>query len=215
MVARKDLIRSVATDIAREEIIENGKGSEFVRLATARLNQELRINDMLTRAVVPIKSAEVDLPWDFISAKTIRVENAAGVSRGPLLYATPEDIADYGSARVHPEGPGYFTTYGAILELAPYRAHEDIKLDLRYYREIPELAADDDTNFIVQKYPDLYLKAMLVYGFRYGLEFDASREMEGLLTLEIGRLNERKEAEKYGDGPLIRRPAPKMGGRFS
>lgn len=214
MASRASLVGRVTRALVREDIDPDDMAG-WIDSATARLNQELRINDMLVRASLPLTSANPQTPPDFIAVKTLRLTGSAqfGTPKGPLIYATPEHIAAMASRWPHCY-PGYYASFGRELEVAPFRAASGVNLDLWYYAALNDLAADADTNLALEKYPDLYLNAVCIYGHRFYLEMDQALMRDGLVTAEIQRLNDRKDAEKYGDGPLMMQPAPAIGRRF-
>ena len=208
------LKRRVARALVREDI-DAEEMAAWVSSATSRLNEELRLNDQLVRATLPLTSRTVVVPPDFIAVKSLRLAGLEfGSVAGPMIYAAPEALASMAHAEGY-GGPGYYTTYGRVLEIAPFTADGRKSLDLWYYGSIRDLVDDADTNFVLEKYPDLYLNAVCAFGHRFYLENDFAQAKEGYVALEIARLMERKDAEKYGDGPLIARPTRKMGGRHS
>jgi hypothetical protein len=192
----------------------------WVRSATARINRDLRVKEMLTHRVLPLTAARFNVPADFLSANEVRLasnpvgEVRQGVSRGPLLYVSPAELATLAAATWAPDSPGYYTTHGDEIEIAPYST-TTAQISLWYFAKLKAPQADADTNAILENYEDLYLSAALIFGHRFWLERDEALVREGMVTQEIARLNEAFQDAKYGDGPLVMRPARRMGGRYS
>lgn len=222
MGSRADLIQAVADAINREDVIENGIAARWVKKATARLNQELRILEMTRHVVMPISSPKFVVPVDYVAVHAMKLNSAptAGAVLGSnvdnLIYQPPFEISQHRFPGCNDRRPKYYTVHGREFEFAPFVTGQQFQIDLRYYAELTALSSDTDTNYILEKFPDLYEKAMLVYGFRHTMEFDASDKMAMDVSNEIAMLNTRKENQKYGDGPLIIPPAAhRLGGRHS
>lgn len=228
MGSRADLIADIASTINREDVITDGNGARFVTKATQRLNQQLRLLEMCRHIVRPLDGPKFVVPSDFIAVHILKInadpdpaanpDFTAGANVEPLIYQPPHEISKYqfpGSVR--DTRPKYYTVHGLEFELAPFVAVPNkYQIDLRYYAELKPLIEDTDTNYILEKFPDLYTKAALVYGYRHTMEFEASTAMDNAVNQDIATLVGRKEDQKYGDGPLIVPPAAhRLGGRFS
>jgi hypothetical protein len=200
----------VRQDLSGKPIVDT-----WVTAATNRLNEELLVNEMLTRVTSTVTDRSMKFPPDFISVKSMRISGGDfGPIRGTLAYQPPDEIENIMADWCH-DYPGYYTTYGREFELAPYRAGSTLNVDLWYYGEIFTPIADTDTNVILTKYPQLYINFTASYGHKYLLEMNEATSREADAIAEMQRLMQRKEAEKYGDGPLIVRPTRRIGGRFS
>jgi hypothetical protein len=193
----------------------------WVRSATARLNRDLRVSEMLTHRILALQGPRFPVPADYLEAQEIRVTSnpggavQEGVSRGALVYASPAEIATLAAvARITPDAPGYFTTHGAEIEIAPFTA-SSLQISLWYFAKIKAPQAGAETNAILENFEDLYLSAALIYGFRFWLERDEALVREGLVTQEIQRLNDAFQDAKYSGGRLVMRPARRIGGRYS
>lgn len=214
-----ELKTAVLDTLVRKELSNSPIVDSWVQAATARLNQDLLLNAQVVRATQTVTERLIELPDDFISAKSVRVTSSAfGAEMGNLQYQSPEEIVTMAAQAAQGHAcnrPMYYTTIGQRMELAPWRAGAQFNVEIWYYRLFPELVADTDTNFILTQYPQLYLNLTCAAGHQYLLEAEAAMGREALAMAEIQRLMARKDAEKYGDGPLIIRPSRRIGGRFS
>jgi len=214
-----ELKSAVLDTLVRQDMSGKPIVDSWVQAATTRLNQELLLNAQVVRATQTVTDRLIELPADFISAKSVRVTSSAfGAEQGNLEYQSPEEIVTMAAqaARGHVCGrPMYYTTIGQRLELAPWRAGAVFNVEIWYYRLFPDLVTDTDTNFVLTQYPQLYLNLTCSMGHQYLLENDNAMSREAMAMAEIQRLMARKDAEKYGDGPLIVRPSRRIGGRFS
>lgn len=213
------LTGSVSRALARDDI-DPADLASWVRSATARLNRDLRIAEMLVHRVLPLTATRFPVPVDFLHVHEITLaRNPAGAivqgsSLGPLIYAPPDEISAMSAlSRRPPNVPGYYTKHGKEIEVAPFTGTA-AQISLWYFGKIKPLAEAADTNPILEEFEDLYLSAALIFGHRFYLERDEALVREGLVVQEISRLNDAFREAKYGDGPLVMRPAPAIGGRY-
>jgi hypothetical protein len=120
---------------------------DFIALAEAKLNRELRLENMVDQTTQTISAAEVGLAEDFLEAISLEVGGE------PYEFRTRTQFFSL-SGR-------YFTRRGDALLLA-----EDISADtevvLTYYARIPSLTEMNDTNWLLNAAPDLYLYSALM-----------------------------------------------------
>jgi hypothetical protein len=214
----KGELKAVVLDtLVRKDLTGNPVVDSWVEAATSRLNEDLLVKEMLTRVTRTVTQKNILFPPDFISVKTMRITSGDfGTAREALSYLPPEEVANITAYDCHDnQYPAYFTTFGKEFELVPYRAGTTFNLDLWYYGEILPMVSDTETNAILTKYPQLYVNLTCSIGHQYLLETENAMSREAMAMAEIQRIMTRKEAEKYGDGPLILRPTRRIGGRFS
>lgn len=208
---------AVLDTLVRQDLAGNPIVDSWVQSATTRLNQELLLNDQLTMVTGLVTSKNINLPDDFIAMKSARLlgTNKTQVGKN-LTYTSPEELSNIANECEFEAGtPAYYSTYGKRIELVPYKAGTVFTIEMWYYREFPALVGDTGTNFILNRYPQLYLNLTCSMGHQYLLEQDAAMSREALAMAEIQRLMSRRDAEKYGEGPLIVRNTRRLGGRFS
>lgn len=222
MPSRAEFVSLVALALARDEIPDAVMAS-WLRKAAKRINEELRVGEMLKHKVLPVSGTSFVLPTDFIRARDVRlgadtgVQIALGSSKGALVYCTPAAMATMQANRPAPgSAPGYYTVNGRQMDLSPFGAGQTYQIALWYFAAFPDLGADASaTNALTEQFEDLFLNAVLIFGHRHYFEDDRALLKDGLVQQEIARLNLAFEEAKYGDGPLVMQPSRKMGGRFS
>lgn len=140
--------------------VSDERVTEFVQLTTHVFNYGSA--DMSALRLREMESVETLTPVDFVSTLPTdylqyrRVIDLT-VLRNPLTYITPQKADE-----IYPDrsrgAPQYFTIIGQSLYTYPVSASD---LELTYYAKIPDLANDTDTNWLLDKYPVLYLHGTL------------------------------------------------------
>jgi hypothetical protein len=114
----------------------------------------LRLRAMLARETVSLAA----LPTGFLAAERLTVNDGAGPR--PLDYLTPErfaDLAPTGFARYYTHQDGGIAVEGGAPAV----------FALSYYKKLPALAADSDTNWLLTNFPNLYLYSALIEAYAH------------------------------------------------
>lgn len=140
---------------------------QFVEFAMADLNRKLRVRQQMVRAQGDVFSGndKIRLPANFLAMRNIQV-NTDPV-RG-LEYATPERMDELrqsynGGANGEPV---YYTVMGDNIFVVP-TPDGTYQLEIGYYRDIPTLTTDSDTNFLITDHPDLITYGSLMHSAPY------------------------------------------------
>lgn len=151
----------------------------FIKAGEGAINRTLRTRDMVKRSRAIMEDEFLTLPADYLEAVNVQA-NRAPVSR--MQYVTPEH-ADLLRGGVHQTAgnPGYFTVIGNQLELIPAPATEQ-EIELTYYAAVPALSGAQQTNWLLTKWPDLYIYAALVHSAPFLKEDERAATWQGLYT---------------------------------
>lgn len=140
---------------------------QFVEFAMADLNRKLRVRQQMVRAQGNVFSGndKIRLPANFLAMRNIQVNTDP--IRG-LEYATPERMDELrqsynGGANGEPV---YYTVMGDNIFVVP-TPDGTYQLEIGYYRDIPVLASDSDTNFVITDHPDLITYGSLMHSAPY------------------------------------------------
>lgn len=165
-----ELLDSIADWLNRvgsPEVAE--RAPDFVRLAEARLNRELhtaKVRQMTKRddTIFTVDGA-FELPDDWLETKKITI-TWGGKPR--KLDFVSEDQADEinRTSDLWLHGPSSFTYNGNLVELVPTPS-DDLDVCIDYFAEIPALSESNTTNWLLQKWPDLYLYGALAHSAPY------------------------------------------------
>lgn len=140
---------------------------QFVEFAMADLNRKLRVRQQMVRAQGDVFSGndKIRLPANFLAMRNIQVNTDP--IRG-LEYATPERMDELrqsynGGANGEPV---YYTVMGDNIFVVP-TPDGTYQLEIGYYRDIPTLTSDSDTNFLITDHPDLITYGSLMHSAPY------------------------------------------------
>lgn len=144
-------IINYAEELSPEEPI-----ADFIALAEIELNGSIKHYRMETEVVLTGVNAVV-LPEDFLEARLIEIDGIEA-----------ERVSIHGGTLTC--GVGYYqvgNTYKIVPESTKPRT-----VRLVYYRAIPALSDQNTTNWLLKKFPNVYLRAALVQGYKF---FDNER----------------------------------------
>ena len=152
----------------------------FIRMTEAELNRNLRVRQMLVRAVSTVvpstagSSSYITLPTDWLEAKNVQFNaDTAGVR--VLKYITLQE-ADKLRATGVAGNARHYSIHGNQIEFVPPVA-EDKQIELTYYARIPALQGDSDTNWLLNTWPDLYIYGSLLKGAEFLVDDDRAKNI--------------------------------------
>lgn len=129
---------------------------EFIDLAEAWFDTELRCREMEASTDITPSSNVYALPSDFLEAR--RVVEKASIRRR-LEYISPDVVKDLYPARVAGLSTNW-TIIGSSLYTFPLSSND---VELVYYQKIPALSGSNTTNWLLTRMPGLYLAACKAY----------------------------------------------------
>lgn len=130
---------------------------DFIALAEARINRDLRVRAMEARATASLTGAYTALPAGFLEMRNFQL-NTSPVTT--LSYVTPQQL-DASWAGSVSDRPAVYTIIGEAVQVgpapdAPYEA------EMAYYRRFEPLSASQPMNWLLTNAPDIYLYAALL-----------------------------------------------------
>jgi hypothetical protein len=170
----------------------------FIDLAHAKLNRRLRVREMIQRSTAGITTQFSNLPPDFLELRNIQLNVTVPKS---LEYVTIEQMdQERGLGNVARE-PVYYTLMGSTIEVFP-TPDQSYTLELAYYKNIPTMTADADTNWLLTKAPDAYLYGALLQASPY-LQNQAETQLWGVAhETTIAELEKEDLGARYGASTL-------------
>jgi len=137
----------------------------FITSAHNKLNRDLRVREMISRATATLDTEYSAFPADFLQVRDIRI-NTDPVQT--LSMITPEQQNQERQTHGNSSGrPKYFTIMGSTWQVFPTPDTNTYTAEMAYYAKIPVLSSDSDTNWLLTKAPEVYLYGALVHAEPY------------------------------------------------
>ena len=132
---------------------------EFITLAEARINRNLRVRAMENRFTANTVSGQrvYALPTDYVQMRSLRLNQDPIVS---LQYLSPTNMDSVwaGSASGTPTA---YTIVANEIRLGP-SPDSVISMEINYYRKVSPLSGTNTTEVLLTENPDLYLYGALM-----------------------------------------------------
>lgn len=133
--------------------------SSFVDLATARLTRQLRVPQMEQQATTTITGEWTALPSDFVAMRYVELENGTRLRHYP-----PDRFAIEVETKNQPYIPIYMI---GDMSLRVFPLQTSTVVDLLYYRTVPPLVSDLDSNWVLTQFPNAYLACAMAEGCQF------------------------------------------------
>ena len=179
---------------------------EFISLAEASFNRNLRTREMLVRSTASTTGQYVSLPTDFLEMLNIELTSSSPPKR--LIYITSDRSDDYRGQKNNETGiPDYYTIEGTAIQLLPTPS-TSVTVQLNYYQDIPALSglADSANNWLLSTHPDVYLYGTLMQASPYIMDPQAAQQWDSMLARSMQELQAADEKSRYSGGTLVMRP---------
>ena len=184
-----ELQETVADWLHRSDL--NGVLPIFIKLAESRINRDLRTEEMVKSVTGSVTDSTITLPDDFRQAKSVLVNGK------PVVYASSLESKRYDVA-----GYAYFyTIVGNQINIRPKSTSADY--ELVYYASIEPLSDNKPTNWLLAKYPDVYLYAVLLESAPYIKDNEAAEVWAVAYSNAIRTVGEQDLVAKHGDAGLV------------
>lgn len=137
---------------------------DFITLAEAQLNRELRHYKMISKSTAIIETQYSATPPDWLQTVRFHLNNA---SLTLLKQTSPEEIAKYRDDNDNSTGvPEYYAHVGDLIEVHP-TPNADFTGEILYYQRIPALSDTNTSNWLLAMSPDAYLYGSLLQASPY------------------------------------------------
>jgi len=197
---KAELHTAVANWLNRSDLTD--RIPEFITLAEASFNRNLRTRDMLVRSTASVSGQYVSIPTDFLEMLNIELTSTSPSRR--LIYVSSDRADDFRSQQNDTTGiPIYYTIEGESIQLTPV-PDTSYTLQLNYYKTITALSglADSAYNQLLTSHPDVYLYGTLMQASPYLMDMEKTQIWDGLLARSMQELQSSDEASKYAGGTL-------------
>lgn len=137
---------------------------DFITLAEAQLNRELRHYKMHNKATANIETQYSATPTDWLQSIRFHLNDTSSTL---LKQTSPEEIAKLRDGNNNATGePQYYAIVGDLIEVWPTPSASTVG-ELLYYQSIPSLSDSNTTNWLLAMSPDAYLYGALLQATPY------------------------------------------------
>jgi hypothetical protein len=181
------------------------KTPTFIRMFEAKGNRILRCRQMEQRSTanIDMNSGEpefIALPLNFHTMRRLRLKSVTGTPS--LKFVVPAQM-DMLREKDNTAGtPTHFTVFGDELELYPTPVQTE-QLEMIFRKNITPLADDNQTNWLLDLAPDLYLYGALLEAAPYLHEDERIPVWASAVGSGFEQLNKLSEEATYNAGPLV------------
>ena len=162
-----ELKTSIASWLNRDDL--TSVIPDFISLAEAGINRDLRHYKMIERADATLDSRYVQMPTDWM--ETVRFSITSG-NTYRLELVSRDDMLEYRQKTADASGrPRFYANIGDTIEVFP-TPDADYTMQLQYYAKTPALSDSNASNWLLLDAPDVYLYGTLIQSAPY-LQDDA------------------------------------------
>ena len=137
---------------------------DFITLAEAQINRQLRTHDMMKRATASVTEDYFSVPTDWLETNVLV---NLGTITAPMEYVDYERLNELKALSLTGDPRFYTMIDGKFLILPAATSESPVNLELSYVGRIPALSDSNTTNWLLTKSPDLYLYAALMQAEPY------------------------------------------------
>jgi hypothetical protein len=173
----------------------------FIALAEAQLNRQLRHRKMVVRADATLDTQYFAVPADWLENIRFQLDTNPIT---PLVFVTPEQMLE--DSQIYSTGgqPMFYTMVGGQFQVLP-SPDGTYTGELTYYGKIPALSDAAPTNWLLTEAPDIYLYATLVQSAPYLKEDERVSVWAGFYQTLINDMKIADERARVGSSKLTPR----------
>ena len=140
---------------------------DFISLAEAQIERQLRTRQMLTRTTVTIDAQFESTPSDFLEVRTLKLTGTNPIT--PLTFMTMDSLDEQSTIDIGSGKPKYFTVVGTEFRFVP-TPDAAYAAEIVYFAKLNKLSTSVATNFLLTSSPDIYLYGSLLQAAPYLLD---------------------------------------------
>lgn len=168
----------------------------FIQLAEAEMARKVKHWKQEKRVTLSLDESHETLPSDWLETINMYLSDGSPILFTPIAEISREKLSYPANGK-----PRMYTINAGEFEFYPV---PDTSYDLTmvYRARTPELTQDDDTNWILNDYPDVYLYSALLHTAPYLQDDERVGLWASLKEAAIMSLNQESQAGKYSGTPL-------------
>lgn len=171
---------------------------DFISLAEDDMNRTIRHYEMEERSTASFDTRYTLLPTSFLEAVRLHLD----ADERPVELVTPLALQTYRQKGGDTSGkPRYYAIVGGQIEVwpTPDAAYTG---ELYYYKEIPSLTSSDPTNWVLNKFSDVYLYGSLLHSSMYLVDDNRITGWSALYQKAVDGINSNNQKAKFGGSGL-------------
>lgn len=165
----------------------------FLRLLEDKLNRVLRLGPMEVTAPLVLSGGDAALPTGFLEAREVKTQ-AQRVLKVWAKQALTTTFANYGGSPA-----GYFIVGDTI----SVRPASDETITLTYYEKIPPLTPVDNTNWLLERAPDVYLYGLCEEIAIWERAADKVAAAQSMRVNALAGLKLEDERRRFGNAQVV------------
>jgi hypothetical protein len=186
-----ELVASIGAWLNRDDL--NDMAPDFIRLTEEELNRVLRVPEMEITETLTIDAERIDLPEDFRKARAFYINSDPRYELEPVTLGTLRTkYAAQTTGR-----PECYAISGSELVFGP-APDAEYSGPFTYYADIPALTSEDDTNWVLDKHPSLYLYGTLLQAELYGWNDERLPLIRAGFDLAVSQLQAQGNSKQHG-----------------
>ncbi len=172
----------------------------YIALCEAEVNGDdrFRTQDAIVRATASASQSYLPLPGDYLSMQNIRV--VASPPFDPLEFISPNQVDNYRGRYQVAGVPRKYTILGQQIEFLP-APDLTYTIEMSYYGRLPPLATNS-TNWLLQKYPHIYLYGTLLQAAPYLKDDQRVALWQGMYEAAATKLEVATDRAKYSGSTI-------------
>jgi hypothetical protein len=167
----------------------------FIKMNEESVNRKVNVSEMEEYTEFTINVGQTTLPTNFLEMRNIQMKN----SEYPLQYVPHNSLDGIGADSGIPK---FYSIQGTKLLFYPFPPDSTIGI-MRYLAEVTPLVNDVDTNWLLNKSPQIYLYGTLLHAAPF-LNDDSRLPVWGALFEDaIKALNDQDKRRMSGTKPQM------------
>ena len=172
---------------------------DFIALAEAGINRDLRHYKMIERADATLDSRYVQIPADWM--ETVRFSITSG-STYRIELVSRDDMIEYRQKTLNASGrPRFYANIGDTIEVFP-TPDAEYGMQLQYYAKTPALSDTNADNWLLRDAPDVYLYGALVQSAPYLQDDARTQTWAALYSAALQSLQRASDDTRFGGSGL-------------
>lgn len=169
----------------------------FIRIAEAQMGRDLRVYDMVKRATATIDARYTAMPSDHRESISLHLSG----KHKALEVMSAQAMTEYRAYNEDVAGTPRFVCYvGEDFEVFP-TPDESYTGELRYYAEIPALADDNTSNWLLAKHPDAYFYGALMAAGNHYADGELMKRAGAAYAAAVTAITDDSKRQQY-PGPI-------------